>query len=34
MAYARDDVPVGFVRLVKAGTDCEMVLVLVASTCV
>lgn len=28
MAYDRDDVPVGFVRLVKAGTDCEMVLVI------
>lgn len=28
MAYDRDDVPVGFVRLVKAGADCEMVLVI------
>src|SRR5574343_716867 len=28
MAYDRDDVPVGFVRLVKSGTDCEMVLVI------
>ncbi len=28
MAYDREDVPVGFVRLVKAGTDCEMVLVI------
>ena len=28
MAYDRDDVPVGFVRLVKTGTDCEMVLVI------
>ncbi|MBT3066248.1 bifunctional GNAT family N-acetyltransferase/nucleoside diphosphate kinase regulator [Rhodoferax sp. U11-2br] len=28
MAYDRHDVPVGFVRLVKAGTDCEMVLVI------
>ena len=28
MAYDRHDVPVGFVRLVKAGPDCEMVLVI------
>lgn len=28
MAYDRRDVPVGFVRLVKSGTDCEMVLVI------
>ena len=28
MAYDRHDVPVGFVRLVKAGRDCEMVLVI------
>jgi len=28
MAYDQHDVPVGFVRLVKAGTDCEMVLVI------
>ena len=28
MAYDRDDIPVGFVRLVKSGTDCEMVLVI------
>ena len=28
MAYDRHDVPVGFVRLVKTGTDCEMVLVI------
>lgn len=28
MAYDRDDVPVGFVRLVKSGPDCEMVLVI------
>lgn len=28
MAYDRDDVPVGFVRLVKNGTDCEIVLVI------
>ena len=28
MAYDRDDVPVGFVRLVKMGRDCEMVLVI------
>lgn len=28
MAYDRHDVPVGFVRLVKAGTDCEIVLVI------
>ena len=28
MAYDRHDVPVGFVRLVKAGADCEMVLVI------
>lgn len=28
MAYDRHDVPVGFVRLVKNGTDCEMVLVI------
>lgn len=28
MAYDRNDVPVGFVRLVKAGPDCEMVLVI------
>lgn len=28
MAYDRHDVPVGFVRLVKKGTDCEMVLVI------
>lgn len=28
MAYDRDDVPVGFVRLVKTGPDCEMVLVI------
>ena len=26
MAYDRRDVPVGFVRLVKSGSDCEMVL--------
>lgn len=28
MAYDGHDVPVGFVRLVKTGTDCEMVLVI------
>ena len=28
MAYDRRDVPVGFVRLVKSGADCEMVLVI------
>ena len=28
MAYDRDDVPVGFVRLVKTGSECEMVLVI------
>ncbi len=28
MAYDQHDVPVGFVRLVKSGTDCEMVLVI------
>lgn len=28
MAYDRHDVPVGFVRLVKKGSDCEMVLVI------
>lgn len=28
MVYDRNDVPVGFVRLVKAGTDCEIVLVI------
>ncbi|WP_034386585.1 bifunctional GNAT family N-acetyltransferase/nucleoside diphosphate kinase regulator [Comamonas composti] len=28
MAYDRHDVPVGFVRLVKNGADCEMVLVI------
>ncbi|MGE8686493.1 MAG: GNAT family N-acetyltransferase [Achromobacter sp.] len=28
MAYDRDDVPVGFVRLVKTGPDCEIVLVI------
>lgn len=28
MAYDRNDVPVGFVRLVKAGAECEMVLVI------
>ena len=28
MAYDRHNVPVGFVRLVKNGTDCEMVLVI------
>ncbi|WP_047548681.1 bifunctional GNAT family N-acetyltransferase/nucleoside diphosphate kinase regulator [Methylotenera sp. G11] len=28
MAYDQHDVPVGFVRLVKTGTDCEMVLVI------
>lgn len=28
MAYDRHDVPVGFVRLVKTGADCEMVLVI------
>ncbi len=28
MAYDRHDVPVGFVRLVKTGRDCEMVLVI------
>ena len=28
MAYDRRDVPVGFVRLVKTGTNCEMVLVI------
>lgn len=28
MAYDRHDVPVGFVRLVKTGTNCEMVLVI------
>lgn len=28
MAYDRHDVPVGFVRLVKTGPDCEMVLVI------
>src|SRR5690606_4908204 len=28
MAYDRHDVPVGFVRLVKAGRNCEMVLVI------
>ena len=27
MAYNRNDTPVGFVRLVKTGTDCEIVLV-------
>lgn len=27
MAYDRDDIPVGFVRLVKTGPDCEIVLV-------
>lgn len=27
MAYDRNDVPVGFVRLVKSGTECEIVLV-------
>ena len=31
MAYDRHDVPVGFVRLVKTGPDCEMVLVIGAS---
>ena len=28
MAYDRNDVPVGFVRLVKSGVNCEMVLVI------
>jgi len=28
MAYDRHDVPVGFVRIVKTGTNCEMVLVI------
>lgn len=28
MACDQDDVPIGFVRLVKAGTDCEMVVVI------
>ncbi len=28
MAYDRHDVPVGFVRLVKTGPDCEIVLVI------
>lgn len=28
MVYDRDDVPVGFVRLVKTGADCEIVLVI------
>ncbi|WP_028600851.1 bifunctional GNAT family N-acetyltransferase/nucleoside diphosphate kinase regulator [Ottowia thiooxydans] len=28
MAYDRHDIPVGFVRLVKTGRDCEMVLVI------
>jgi len=28
MAYDRHDIPVGFVRLVKTGTDCEIVLVI------
>lgn len=28
MAYDRHDVPVGFVRLVKSGADCEMVVVI------
>ncbi|MDD2609713.1 MAG: GNAT family N-acetyltransferase [Giesbergeria sp.] len=28
MAYDREDIPVGFVRLVKNGSDCEMVLVI------
>lgn len=28
MAYDRDDMPVGFVRLVKVGQDCEIVLVI------
>lgn len=28
MAYDRDDIPVGFVRLVKTGPHCEMVLVI------
>ncbi|MEO8730566.1 MAG: GNAT family N-acetyltransferase [Rhodoferax sp.] len=28
MAYDRRDVPVGFVRLIKSGPDCEMVLVI------
>ena len=28
MAYDSADVPVGFVRLVKSGRDCEMVLVI------
>ncbi len=28
MAYDRDDIPVGFVRLVMSGRDCEMVLVI------
>src|SRR5690554_5518349 len=27
MAYDRNDIPVGFVRLVKSGTECEIVLV-------
>lgn len=28
MAYDRNDIPVGFVRLVKTGSDCEIVLVI------
>lgn len=28
MAYDRNDVPVGFVRLIKTGSDCEIVLVI------
>lgn len=28
MAYDRDDVPVGFIRLVKTGVECEIVLVI------
>ena len=28
MAYDQHDVPVGFVRLIKSGPDCEMVLVI------
>ena len=28
MAYDRHDAPVGFVRLIKTGTDCEIVLVI------
>lgn len=28
MLHTRDDVPVGFVRLIKSGTDCEVVLVI------